>query len=126
MNIEITPDIIIRYGDPIAISYSNGIGAGLFITHERSIQYYCFMHSLHSPNGLGKYHNAAWINTYMRELSERTREPRKAYIYGDHVMSRVVPLDIEIYKGTELYKEYEITKEIIHEHQNYWAANEIL
>jgi hypothetical protein len=125
MNIEITPDIIIRHGDPIAISYGSGMTIGLFRSYERSLQFYDMLTRPQEPNGLGKYYSQAFLDDYMEKL-RKGEGLRQSYIYGDNVKNRVVPINMEIYKGTNLYEEYELIKEIIHEHQNYWAADQIL
>lgn len=125
MELEITPDIIIRHGDPIAISYGSGMAIGLFCSYSHTLQYYDMMTRPQEPNGLGKYYSQAFIDNYMDDLRQG-KGPRKSYIYGSNIKNRVLPIDISIYKDTQLYEEYKLIKGIINEHQNHWAADEIL
>lgn len=115
MELEITPDIIIRHGDPIAISYSNWINVGLFRSYGNTLQYYDLLTRPQAPNGLGKYYNKEFINNYMDSLRQG-KGPRQSYIYGNSIKDRVLPISMDIYKGTRLYEEYELVKRIINEH----------
>ena len=115
MELEITPDIIIRHGDPIAISYSNGMIVGLFRSYGRTLQYYYFLTRPQEPNGLGRYYNQEFMNNYMDSLRQG-KGPRQSYIYGDSIKNRILPISMDIYKGTKLYEEYELVKRIINEH----------
>lgn len=115
MELEITPDIIIRHGDPIAISYGSGMTIGLFRSYAHTLQYYDMMTRPQEPNGLGKYYSQAFIDDYMDGL-KKGKGPRQSYIYGDNIKNRVLPIDMKIYKGTKLYEEYELIKRLINEH----------
>lgn len=115
MELEITPDIIIKHGDPIAISYGSGMTVGLFRSYGRTLQYYDFLTRPQEPNGLGKYYNKEFINNYMDSLRQG-KGPRQSYIYGDSIKDRVLPISMDIYKGTRLYEEYKLVKRIINEH----------
>lgn len=116
MELEITPDIIIRHGDPIAISYANANTFGLYKNHTRnSIRFYDLMVYPWAPRKLDG-NNSLWAHHYYCDVRDKKSPPREGYIHGENIFKRVLPVSLEMYKGTVLYQEYELIKRIINEH----------
>ena len=111
--LEVTPDIIIRHGDPIAICYGSCLGIGLFRNYGSTLKYYDVWFRTDRPNFDFKF--GPWSHRYTEDL-QKGKPPRISYIYGPNIKQRVIPINIEIYKGTDLYNVYELVKKAINEH----------
>ena len=111
--LEVTPDIIIRHGDPIAICYSSSLGIGLFRNYGNTLKYYDVWFRHDRPNFNSS--TFRWTHKYIDDL-KNGKPPRISYIYGPNVKQRVIPINIEIYKGTDMYEVYEFVKKAINEH----------
>lgn len=112
--LEVTPDIIIRHGDPIAISYgSYGLGVALFRSYGNTLKYYDVWYRHDKPNF--DISSIRWTHKYLENL-KNGKPPRISYIYGSNIKKRIMPINIEIYKGTDLYNVYELVKKAINEH----------
>jgi hypothetical protein len=95
----------LKLGDPIIVSYGNGMIFGLFAGYGRgTVQYYM-------PNSIVYQHDRAMQNN---------RRPKfyKGYVHGENVKYRVMKVNPEVLHNQEDIMEYEKAIDIL-KHYNF-------